>query len=277
LKNSDAHLLYKHYEIGSLGFVGSVDTGKMVLKNIAEESRFIPINYELGGKDAAYVREDADIDLAVDNIVDGAMYNSGQSCCSIERVYIHKNHYDKFIDKARDLISKYKLGDPFASDTTLGPMALPDAPILLRDQVAEAVSSGAEIICGGNICQDEKGKGRFFEPTLLKECTNEMSIMSRESFGPLMPCAKVEDDQEALALINNTDYGLTTAIYSKDYKIVEDLSKNIDTGTVYLNRCDYLHPLLPWSGRKRSGCGTSLSKYGFSNFYKLKSLNFKLN
>ena len=204
------------------------------------------------------------------------MYNAGQSCCAIERAYIHKDLYEEFIEKARILIEKYKLGNPLNPDVTIGPMALAESPIFLKEQVDEALSSGASVVIGGNICNDEHGKGRFFEPTLIRDCKNEMSIMSRESFGPLLPVCSVEDDNEAVTLINNSDFGLTAAIYSKDYHSAEELSKKLEVGTVFLNRCDYCHPLLSWVGRKKSGNGVSLSKYGFNNFFKPKSINFRL-
>jgi acyl-CoA reductase-like NAD-dependent aldehyde dehydrogenase len=204
------------------------------------------------------------------------MYNAGQSCCGIERAYIHKDLYEEFIEKAKDLISKYKLGNPMNADVTMGPLALPESPIKLKEQVDEAVSSGATVVIGGNICNDEFGKGRFFEPTLIRDCSAEMTIMTEESFGPILPVASVEDDNEAISLMNNSDYGLSASIYSKDYHEAETLSAQLEVGTVFLNRCDYCHPLLAWAGRKKSGNGVSLSKYGFNNFYKTKSINFRL-
>jgi acyl-CoA reductase-like NAD-dependent aldehyde dehydrogenase len=277
LNNNDIEKLYKFEQVNYVGFTGSVETGRVVQKAIANSKRFIQTNFELGGKDAAYVLEDADIDFAVDNVVDGSMYNSGQSCCAIERVFVHASKYDEFLNKAADLISKtYKLGDPLDPNTNFGPMALPDAPIFLKEQIEEAVNSGAELLLGGSITNDSQGKGRFFEPTLIKDCKNEMQIFSNESFGPIMAVARVENDDEAIDLINTSSYGLTNAIYSKDYKRALKLADKLNSGTVYLNRCDYLHPELPWSGRKLSGVGCSLSKYGFSAFYKLKGLNFRL-
>jgi acyl-CoA reductase-like NAD-dependent aldehyde dehydrogenase len=228
LENDDIKKLYKVPELNYVGFTGSVETGKVVQSQIAKAGRFINTNFELGGKDAAYVREDADINFAVDNIVDGCMFNSGQSCCAVERVYVHSSVYDEFIDKSADLINKfYKLGNPLDESTNLGPMALPDAPLMLKEQVDEAVNNGAELLLGGSIVNDSNGKGRFFEPTLIKEVRNEMQIMQKESFGPLMPVCRVESDDEALDLINATEFGLTNAIYTKDYKQALQLSKKV--------------------------------------------------
>jgi acyl-CoA reductase-like NAD-dependent aldehyde dehydrogenase len=230
LRNEDVSKIYTYDEINFVGFTGSVETGRKVLKDIAMANRFIHTNFELGGKDAAYVCEDADLDFAVDNVVDGAMYNSGQSCCAIERVYVHSSIYDEFCQKASDLITKqYKLGNPLSSETNFGPMALPDAPILLKEQVEEAVSSGAEIVCGGNIVNDSTGNGRFFEPTLLKECNNDMQIVAKESFGPVLPVIKVENDDEAIDLINSSEYGLTSALYTKDYNKANLLANRVFT------------------------------------------------
>jgi acyl-CoA reductase-like NAD-dependent aldehyde dehydrogenase len=228
LQNEHVKNIYEIPEVNFVGFTGSVEAGKRVLNDIATANRFIHTNFELGGKDAAYIMEDADLQYAVENIVDGAMYNSGQSCCAIERVYVHSSLYDQFLEKATDFITKsYVLGDPMDSKTNLGPMALPDAPIFLKESVDEAVSSGAEVLCGGNIVNDANGKGRFFEPTLIKECRNDMQIMAKESFGPLMPVAKVESDDEAIDLINNSEYGLTAALYSKDYQKATTLASRV--------------------------------------------------
>lgn len=283
----DIPLIYKHKRINYVGFTGSVDTGKAVLKDISEEGRFIHSAFELGGKDPAYVREDADLKSAVEGIVDGAVYNSGQSCCSIERVYVHEKLYDDFIELAREEMSKITIGNPLGMlkegdklenviCPSMGPMALPDALSFLKEQIEKAGEEGAEIVFGGNITKDSEGLGRFFEPTLLRNCNNSMDIVRNESFGPILPVIKVSSDNEAIELMNDSEYGLTAAIYSKDYKLAQELGRKLDCGTVYLNRCDSLNPRLPWAGRKNSGVGIGLSKYGFGAFYKVKAYNFKL-
>ncbi len=228
LENENVKHLFKIPNLNFVGFTGSVETGKNVEKEIARTGRFINTSYELGGNDAAYVREDADLDFAVDNIVDGCLYNSGQSCCAIERVLVHSSVYDEFLDKAAALIAKsYKLGNPMDETTNLGPLALPDAPIILKEIVDDAVHLGAELLLGGSIINDSEGKGRFFEPTLIKDCRTDMHIFIRETFGPLVAVAKVENDDEALNIINNSEYGLTSAIYTKDYKNAIELSKRV--------------------------------------------------
>ena len=227
LQNSDVEEVYKYPLLNFVGFTGSVEAGKTVLMDIAKNGRFIRTNFELGGKDAAYVREDADIDFAVENVIDGAMYNSGQSCCAIERVYVHESIYEEFIEKAAKVISNMKLGNPLDESTSLGPQALPDSLVFLQDQVEEAVSQGAQVICGGTITADSQGKGRFFEPTLLRDCNNDMKIMMRESFGPILPISKVSGDDEAIEAINNSEFGLTASIFSRDYKNGQELAKRV--------------------------------------------------
>lgn len=227
LHHTDVENVYKYPLINFVGFTGSVEGGKAVLMDIARNGRFIRTNFELGGKDAAYVREDADIDFAVENVIDGAMYNAGQSCCAIERAYIHESIYEEFIERALKVISNRKIGNPLEETTKLGPQALPDSLVFLQDQVEEAVSDGAQVVCGGRITTDSKGKGRFFEPTLIRDCTNEMNIMIKESFGPVLPISKVSGDDEAIEAINNSEFGLTASIFSKDYKNGLELAKRV--------------------------------------------------
>lgn len=283
LDGKDIPLMYKHKSINYVGFTGSVETGKTVIKNIANSSRFVQTAFELGGKDPAYVREDADLKSAVEGIVDGAVYNSGQSCCSVERVYVHEKLYDNFIELAKEEMEKLTIGNPLGKEEngklvcpSMGPMALPDSLLFMKEQIDSATEQGAEVVFGGNITVDSNGLGRFFEPTLLRFCDNSMDIVRTETFGPILPVIKVSSDNEAIELMNDSDFGLTAAIYSKDSKSAERLGKELDCGTVYLNRCDSVNPYLPWAGRKLSGVGVSLSKYGFSPFYKLKGYNFNL-
>lgn len=227
LQNSDVDEVYKSPLINFVGFTGSVEGGKAVLMDIARNGRFIRTNFELGGKDAAYVREDADLDFAVENVIDGAMYNAGQSCCAVERAYIHESIYEEFIQKAEKVISQMKIGNPLEETTNMGPQALPDSLLFLQDQVEEAISEGAQVVIGGRITTDAKGKGRFFEPTLIRDCNNEMNIMMKESFGPILPIARVSGDDEAIEMINNSEFGLTASIFSKDYKNAQELAKRV--------------------------------------------------
>jgi len=234
LENIDIKKLYSVPNLNFVGFTGSVETGIAVQNDIVKANRFINLNLELGGKDAAYVRADADLNFAVENIVDGCMFNSGQSCCAIERVYVHSSLYDAFVDKSADFISNfYKIGNPLDETTNLGPMALPDSPLTLKEHVDEAINGGAELLLGGNITNDSNGKGRFFEPTLIKDCRQDMLIMRKESFGPLMCVARVENDDEAIDMINETEYGLTNAVYTKDYKKAIQLAKKVKKCQIY--------------------------------------------
>lgn len=228
VENDTVAQAYNHHSINYVGFTGSVEGGKAVLLDIAKTGRFIHTNFELGGKDAAYVLEDADLDFAVENILDGALYNSGQSCCAVERVYVHSSLYEDFVEKATKFIEDcYKIGNPLDEATNIGPMALPDSPVYLKEQVEEAVQNGAELQLGGNSCNDSKGKGRFFEPTIIKDCRSDMQIMLKESFGPIVAIERVGDDNEAINIMNNSEYGLTAALYTKDTNKALELGKRV--------------------------------------------------
>lgn len=253
-------------------FTGSVNGGRQILSHTAK--RFINPALELGGKDAAYIHGDADLDYAVASVVDGCMFNSGQSCCGIERVYIHQDLYEGFIKKAQGLIREYKLGDPNDENTSMGPLATAKAANYMEEQIKDALSKGAKVLEGGK--RIEIGKGTFFEPTLMTNVTHEMEVMREENFGPILPVMKVKDEREAIDLINDSDYGLTCALFTSDENLARSMAHNIDTGTVFMNRCDYLDPALPWTGVKNSGCGSTLSKYGFHSVTRRKSLHFKL-
>lgn len=284
LEAPDIKNVYACEKVNFVSFTGSVTTGKEVLKDIASKGRFINSVYELGGKDPAYVRNDANLKKSVANLIDGAMYNAGQSCCSIERCYVHESIYDKFIEEAVAELKNYTLGNPLGIKDgdnikypSYGPMALPDSLYFIKDQVDKAGLAGAEIIYGGNMVSDSDSKGRFFEPTLLINCDHNMDIMREETFGPVLPVCKVSSDEEALSLMNESQFGLTAAVYTEDYAFAEKFMSKVDAGTVFLNGCDSLNPLLPWSGRKNSGVGIGLSKYGFNALYKTKGYNFNLS
>jgi len=182
--------------IAYVQFTGSVAGGRAVYSATAA-SRFIDVGLELGGKDPAYIAADADLQYAISNVVDGGMYNAGQSCCAVERVYVHEKHYDAFLDGAKSLLQKYQLGHPHADTTSMGPLAQPQHPAFLQKQVDEALKSGARLITGGHRTHDARGKGRFFEPTLLADCTKDMRVVKEESFGPLLAVSAVKSDEEA--------------------------------------------------------------------------------
>jgi len=252
-------------------FTGSVKGGHAVYANTA--SRFIDCHLELGGKDGAYVAADADPIKAAEGLVDGAMYNAGQSCCGIERVYVHEKNYDAFIEKCREVISTYRLGDPMDANTDMGPLFNARAASLMVEHVKDAKEKGAELLCGG---QEKTIKGAtFFEPTLLAGVTHNMEVMKEENFGPIMPVMKVKSDDQAIELINDCKYGLTSAIFTNDDELAEKFAFEAQTGTVFRNRCDYLDPALPWTGVKDSGKGSGLSNFAFYGLTRRKSINFR--
>jgi acyl-CoA reductase-like NAD-dependent aldehyde dehydrogenase len=261
-------------EVGYVSFTGSVRGGHEVYREGAK--RFIDVGLELGGKDPAYVAPDADLDHAVANLVDGAFYNAGQSCCGIERIYVHASLYDKFVEGALAEVRKYKLGDPLEGSTTMGPMAQADAPRKLTAQIEEARAKGGRVLCGGKPVHDASGRGRFFDPCLVIDANHSMQgLMVEESFGPIVGVQKVADDDEAVRLMNDSPYGLTAAIWTRDQERAFRVGSRIETGTFFMNRCDYLDPLLPWTGVKDTGKGMSLSRYGFLPLTRRKSFHLR--
>jgi acyl-CoA reductase-like NAD-dependent aldehyde dehydrogenase len=205
--------------------------------------------------------------------VDGACYNAGQSCCGIERIFVHEKHYDQFLGKATELFNAYALGDPLDASTSMGPMALPSAPSALDAVVKDAVAKGARALTGqAGITSGPSGKGRFFTPTLVADCNSSMQIMVEEAFGPIVGVEKVSSDEEAVAKMNASKYGLTAAVFTSDKDRALRLGSQLSAGTVFMNRCDALDPYLPWTGLRDTGKGASLSKYGFRALTKLKSV-----
>jgi acyl-CoA reductase-like NAD-dependent aldehyde dehydrogenase len=259
--------------VNHVAFTGSVYGGHRIYAAAAKG--FSDVGLELGGKDAAYVAEDADLEKAIENIVDGACYNAGQSCCAVERAYVSRKHFEKFVEGARELMKAYRLGDPMDDATSMGPMAQPSHPAFIEAQIRQAVGDGARVLLGGKATQVD-GKGRFFEPTLIVDTKESHDVMRVETFGPVLPVVPVDSDEEALALINDSDLGLTASIWTRDAERAARLARSIDTGTVYMNQCDSLDPGLPWTGVKNSGKGATLSALGYLHLTRPKSLNFKL-
>jgi acyl-CoA reductase-like NAD-dependent aldehyde dehydrogenase len=254
-------------------FTGSVFGGhRMVL---AAKDRFLHPCLELGGNDPAYVAADCDLEKTVENVVDGAMYNAGQSCCAVERVYVQEAVYDRFVERAAPLVRAYVMGDPQSETTTMGPIAQPHHVAELEALVEDARARGARVIAGARRASVE-GRGRFFEATLLAECTQEMKLFRGESFGPILPVARVSSDEEALAKMNDSRLGLTASIWTRDRERAHRLAESLECGTVFMNRCDYLDPGLPWSGWKDSGRGASLGPLGLEALTKPKALHFRL-
>ncbi|MHC4714573.1 MAG: aldehyde dehydrogenase family protein [Planctomycetota bacterium] len=258
-------------DIHHVVFTGSVRGGHEIQKSLSR--RFLDANLELGGKDGAYVASDADVRFAAENLVDGAMYNAGQSCCGIERVYVNEAVYDEFVDIAKKTVDAYVLGDPFDRATTMGPLSSAKAARIMEEQVADAVKKGATVLSGGEVTLI--GKGTFFEPTLLVDVNHDMEVMREENFGPVMPVMKVKSDEEAIDLVNDSEYGLTASIWTSDRERAHRFGAEVDAGTIYMNRCDYLDPALPWTGVKDSGKGSALSRYGFYALTRCKSLHFR--
>jgi acyl-CoA reductase-like NAD-dependent aldehyde dehydrogenase len=271
--HASAARIARDRRIGYVAFTGSVSGGHAVYQSVASE-RFIDAGLELGGKDGAYVAPDADIERAAASLVDGACYNAGQSCCGVERVYVHRSVHDQFLEAALAEMSKLRLGDP-RSEVDMGPMAQPGAPAFLTAQVVDAKQKGAELLAGGAATTID-GKGRFFQPTLLRGVTHDMDVMRVESFGPILPLMAVDSDAQALELINDSDLGLTASIWTADRDRAAALARRLEVGTVYMNQCDLLDPALPWTGVKDSGKGSTLSRLGFQHLTRPRSIFFKV-
>jgi acyl-CoA reductase-like NAD-dependent aldehyde dehydrogenase len=241
----------------------------------AAAGRFISVGLELGGKDPAYVRADADLQHAVETAIDGAFFNSGQSCCGIERIYVHESLFDEFVERAVALVRQYKLGRSDDPQTTLGPLVRSDAADFVRAQIAEAVEQGARAhIDPAEFPLDAPGTP-YLAPQVLTNVNHEMRVMTEESFGPVVGIQKVASDEEALALMNDSEFGLTAAIFSRDVDAAMALADRVEAGTVFLNRCDYLDPGLAWTGVKHSGRGCTLSRVGYEQLTRPKSFHFK--
>ncbi len=254
-------------------FTGSVFGGHRIQQAAAKH--FPQVGLELGGNDPAYVAADCDIVKAAAGIVDGAVYNAGQSCCGVERVYVHRSLYARFLDAAEVLVRAYVIGDPMSATTTLGPIAQPSHVAELEDFVADAKSKKARVIAGGKRAQ-VGGRGRFFEATLIADVPQDAKLMKSESFGPIVSVAAVDSDEEALARMNDSSLGLTASIWTLDRERAARMARALEFGTVLMNRCDALDPALPWTGVKDSGRGVTLSSLAFDQLTRPKSIHFKL-
>lgn len=252
-------------------FTGSYRTGKYIAEKVA--SKLVPCQLELGGKDPLYVMDDVEhIENVAANALEGVVYNSGQSCCAVERIYVHENIYDQFVKSYVEQVKKMVIGDPMQSTTEIGPLSRKEQMEFLISQINDAEDKGAIVLAGGNMLNRD---GYFIEPTVLANVNHHMKIMTEESFGPVVGIQKVKDDAEAAALMLDTEYGLTAAVYSKSYERAEAVMKQMNTGTVYWNCCDRVSANLPWSGRKHSGLGSTLSYQGIRAFVQPKAYHIR--
>jgi acyl-CoA reductase-like NAD-dependent aldehyde dehydrogenase len=261
-------------EIDFVAFTGSVEGGHAVQR--AAAGRFIGTGLELGGKDPAYVRADADVEAAAAGVVDGAFFNAGQSCCGIERVYVHRARYDAFVEAALALVQDYRLGSPLAPETTLGPMVRASAADFVRDQIAEAVASGAQPLIDPKAFPADAPGTPYLAPQVLVDVNHGMRVMSEESFGPVVGIQRVDDDAEAVVRMNDSDYGLTASVWTSDTDAALQIGAQVETGTFFMNRCDVLDPDLAWTGVKDSGRGCTLSRIGYEPLTRPKSFHLRV-
>ncbi|MBB4305358.1 acyl-CoA reductase-like NAD-dependent aldehyde dehydrogenase [Rhodobium orientis] len=273
LSHDDTSALIAAGSFDFINFTGSVNGGRTMEK--AAAGTFTPIGLELGGKDPGYVRADADLDAAVDTLIDGAMFNSGQCCCGIERIYVHESLFDAFVEKAKALVETYVLGDPLDDKTTIGPMANLRFANVVREQIAEALEKGAKALIDPKLFPADTGETAYLAPQILVDVDHSMKVMREESFGPVVGIMKVSSDAEAIDLMNDSDFGLTASLWTKDVKAAEEIGRQIETGTVFMNRCDYLDPALCWTGCKETGRGATLSSLGYLSLTRPKSYHLK--
>ena len=259
--------------IAHVVFTGSVRGGQEVKKYIG--TRFINVGLELGGKDPAYVRSDADLNHAIENLVDGAMFNSGQSCCGIERIYVDQSIYKDFIDGFKTITEQYKLGDPSQEDTNLGPVVRLSAANFIRSQISEAEKQGAKRLIDESKFSIAKDDNCYIAPQVMIDVDHSMRFMMEETFGPAVGIMPVKDHHEAKQLMNDSPYGLTASIWTKDLDFAKEFGRDIETGTFFMNRCDYLDPALAWTGVKDTGVGCSLSVLAFDQFTRPQSFHMR--
>ena len=275
MTHDDVAHVVRDERIGVVVFTGSVAGGHAVSQ--AASARFVRLATELGGKDPAYVMPDADLNFAIENVMDGALFNSGQSCCAVERIYVHKDVYEAFVDGAVELTKSYVLGHPLDASATLGPVVRTRAAQFVRDQIDEAVSMGAQALIDPAHFPLDRDKTPYLAPQILVSVHHGMRVMSEETFGPVVGIMPVADDAEAVRLMNDSRYGLTASLWTRDTERAIRLGSQIQTGTVYMNRCDYLDPALVWTGVKDSGVGASLSVLGYDHLTRPKSYHLRIS
>jgi acyl-CoA reductase-like NAD-dependent aldehyde dehydrogenase len=274
LSHEDVDRIIADERIGFIAFTGSVEGGHAI--QAAAAKRFVGTALELGGKDPAYVRADANLDDAVENLVDGAMFNSGQSCCGIERIYVHRSVYDTFVEHAVAIARDYRLDNPLKPDTTLGPMVRTSAADFVRSQTAEAISQGAVAHIDPRAFPADQPGTPYVAPQILTNVDHRMRVMTEETFGPVDGIMAVDSDEEAIGLMNDSRYGLTASIWTSDEEAAIRIGERIQTGTWFMNRCDYLDPALAWTGVKDSGRGCALSVLGYEQLTRPKSYHLRV-
>src|SRR5688572_484448 len=251
-------------------FTGSYATGRAIAERLGP--RLLRMGFELGGKDPAYVTRDVDLQKAAESLADGAMYNTGQSCCAVERIYVEKSVEGPFLEAFLATVAGFKLGDPENSDTYIGPLARAQQLEVLSAQVADAVERGARVLTGGKRVDRT---GNYFQPTVIGGANNTMRVLREESFGPIIGIAAVEDDADAIRKMNDTEYGLTAGVYTRDRARAEAILSQVDSGSAYWNCCDRVSPRLPWTGRRHSGLGSTLSTHGIRTFLQPKAWHLR--
>jgi len=274
LSHSDTEAVIQSPEVNFVAFTGSVPGGEMVER--AAVGRFIGVGLELGGKDPAYVRKDANLQNAIETVTDGAIFNSGQSCCGIERVYVDKSIFQEFVDGVVSLASGYNLGRPDDVDTNLGPLVKSSSADFVRGQIDDAVAAGAKALIDADSYAANQAGTPYLAPQVLVDVDHTMRIMSEETFGPVIAIMPVSGDEEAIKLMNDSEFGLTAAVFTQDKNAAIEIGNQIETGTWFMNRCDYLDPALAWTGVKNSGRGCTLSSVGFEHMTRPKSYHLKL-
>jgi len=274
LTHADTANVIRDSRINFVSFTGSVNGGHQIQK-VAGQS-FVGVGLELGGKDPAYVCDDANLDFYIENLVDGAFFNSGQSCCGIERIYVIENVYDRFVEGFTELTKKYRLGNPLDKDTNLGPVAKKGGAIEVINQINEAVSAGAKTLIDPKLFPQTELGFNYLMPQVVVNVDHSMTIMTEETFGPVVGIMKVKSDAEALTLMNDSQYGLTASIWTDDQDKALSIGNKVETGTWFMNRCDYLDPYLSWTGVKNTGRGCTLSSIGYDQLTRPKSYHLRI-
>jgi acyl-CoA reductase-like NAD-dependent aldehyde dehydrogenase len=276
LSHDTAAAVMRHEAVRLVCFTGSVRGGRAVQRAIAEGEGFAGTGLELGGKDPAYVRADADLAATIAGVADGAFFNAGQSCCSLERVYVHESVYDAFVEGLVAEASRLVLGNPLEAGTTLGPLVDSAAAAFVRGQIDDAVRAGARALVDPRGFSASNPSGAYLAPQVLVDVNHDMRVMTEESFGPVVGVMRVGSDKEAVQLMNDSEFGLTASIWTRDAAAAERIGEQLETGTVFMNRCDYLDPALAWAGVKQTGRGCSLSTLGYEQLTRPKSFHLKL-